>query len=410
MKTVSDRTKYIWNLVGNTMSSLLSVVLLVGVNRVAGEAAGGVFSFTLSIAQLMQYIALFEVRPYQVTDINGRYSFSGYFSLRLFSCAAMLLVGAGYTLLSGLTAEKKLLLGILCIYKAEDAFTDLFAAAYQQHDRIDLAGKNMTIRTAFSMLSFFVVMVFTGELISASLAMCLAIPVAFFLFDWRAKRLFQDIRCRFSFSELKGIVNAVLPLAIAAFVRAYAINVPKYAIDRFLGDTAQNRYGILFMPSMVVNLFSIFLFYPRLRRMSEEWNNGKVNGLSRYIRRILLLLAGMTVLCTIVAIWPGLPVLSLMYGVDLSAEGVSIALLMMFGGFNAAEIFLYYVIVAVRKQYLPVIVYSVAAVLLSLVSGPLVCTYRIPGAAISIVLAFLFIVLVYGGVLYAVFRRKERKL
>lgn len=322
----------------------------------------------------------------------------------------MLLTGAGYILLSGFPAEKKLLLGILCFYKAEDAFTDLFAAAYQQHDRVDLAGKNMALRTALSMLSFLVVMAFTGEPVPASLAMCLANPASFLMFDGRAKSLFPDIRCRFSFSELKGIVIAVLPLAIAAFVRAYAINVPKYAIDRFLGDTVQNRFGILFMPSMVINLFSTFLFYPRLRRMAEEWNNGEISGLRRYIRRILLLLAGMTALCAAAAVWPGLPVLSLLYGVNLSADGVSIALLMVFGGLNAAEIFLYYVIVAVRKQYLPVIVYAVAAVLLTLVSGPLVRAREIPGAALSIVFAFLFIVLVYGGVLLAVFGRKGRKL
>ena len=101
---------------------------------------------------------------------------------------------------------------------------------------------------------------------------------------------------------------------------------------------------------------------------------------------------------------------ALLYGVNLSADGVSIALLMVFGGLNAAEIFLYYVIVAVRKQYLPVIVYAVAAVLLTLVSGPLVRAREIPGAALSIVFAFLFIVLVYGGVLLAVFGRKGRKL
>ena len=125
-------------LIGCAMNALLSVILLLGVNRFAGEAAGGLFSFAFANAQVLQYIALFEVRPYQVTDVNGRYSFSGYYTLRLLSCAAMLLTGAGYILLSGFPAEKKLLLGILCFYKAEDAFTDLFAAAYQQHDRVTI--------------------------------------------------------------------------------------------------------------------------------------------------------------------------------------------------------------------------------------------------------------------------------
>lgn len=410
MKTVSDKSKFIWNLIGCAMNALLSVILLLGVNRFAGEAAGGLFSFAFANAQVLQYIALFEVRPYQVTDVNGRYSFSGYYTLRLLSCAAMLLTGAGYILLSGFPAEKRIVVALLCLYKALEAFMDLFAAAYQQRDRVDLSGKNMAFRTMLVIAAFLITMGFTGKLVPSSVAMCLAVPVSAILFDYRVCRLFPDIRCRFSFSELKGIVIAVLPLAIAAFVRAYAINVPKYAIDRFLGDTVQNRFGILFMPSMVINLFSTFLFYPRLRRMAEEWNNGEISGLRRYIRRILLLLAGMTALCAAAAVWPGLPVLSLLYGVNLSADGVSIALLMVFGGLNAAEIFLYYVIVAVRKQYLPVIVYAVAAVLLTLVSGPLVRAREIPGAALSIVFAFLFIVLVYGGVLLAVFGRKGRKL
>lgn len=396
MRTVSAKSQYIWNLIGCTMNAVLSVILLLGVNRLAGSEAGGLFSFAFANAQVFQYIALFEVRPFHVTDVERKYTFSTYFTLRLVSCTLMLLAGGGYILLTDFSLDKKLLLGVLCLYKALEAFSDLFAAAYQQQGRIDLGGMNMTFRTTLVMASFLIVMATTNDLLIASVSMCASVVVSTVGFDCLVMRQFPDIRCRLRFSQLRSIVLAVLPLAAASVLRAYTVNAPKYAIDRVLGDAAQNRYGILFLPAMVVNLFGTFLFYPKLHELTEDWKCGRYRKLSAYIRRLMCILAGATVAGMAAAVFLGIPILSALYNTPLGGDRGVMALLMLFGGLNAAEIFLYYVVVSIRKQVLPVIVYAASSALSAVLSVPLVRTGGLIGAGLMLVIVFSLITVTYG--------------
>lgn len=407
MNTVSTKAKYIWNLIGCTLNALLTVVLMLVVNRFIGEEAGGLFSFAFANAQVMQYIALFEVRPFQVTDIDKHYSFASYFTLRMFSTAAMLGCAAGYVLLSGYDPFKKQVLGLLCLFKAMDACVDLFAAAYQQNDRVDLAGKNMAFRTALSMVAFTLAIGISKDLRVGGIAMCLAMLLSWLSFDFRAYHRFPDIRCRLRFSQLRSIVLAVLPLAAASVLRAYTVNAPKYAIDRVLGDAAQNRYGILFLPAMVINLFGTFLFYPKLHELTEDWKCGRYRKLSAYIRRLMCILAGATVAGMAAAVFLGIPILSALYNTPLGGDRGVMALLMLFGGLNAAEIFLYYVVVSIRKQVLPVIVYAASSALSAVLSALLVRTGGLIGAGLMLVIVFSLITVTYG-IYIALFIQKAK--
>ena len=75
-------------------------VLMIVVNRVIGEEGGGVFTLAFSHAQLMYYLATLEVRPIQSTDVNQKYRFADYFSLRTVSSAFMILASLGYVLIT----------------------------------------------------------------------------------------------------------------------------------------------------------------------------------------------------------------------------------------------------------------------------------------------------------------------
>ena len=64
------KANFTWSMIGAICESALNFVLLIVVNRLAGEVAGGVFTFAFSHAQLMYYLGTLEVRPIQSTDVN----------------------------------------------------------------------------------------------------------------------------------------------------------------------------------------------------------------------------------------------------------------------------------------------------------------------------------------------------
>ena len=86
------KANVLWNMIGSICESALNLVLMIVVNRVAGEAAGGIFTFSFSHAQMMYYLGTLEVRPIHSTDVRQKYRFADYFSLRMVSCGIMILI------------------------------------------------------------------------------------------------------------------------------------------------------------------------------------------------------------------------------------------------------------------------------------------------------------------------------
>ena len=76
---------YFWNTAASAMMSLATVILTVVVTRSAGLAAGGVFGLAYQAGQQFQPLGVYEVRPYQVTDLEHRFSFGTYLATRMMS-------------------------------------------------------------------------------------------------------------------------------------------------------------------------------------------------------------------------------------------------------------------------------------------------------------------------------------
>ena len=60
-----QRKNFIWNMLGSTLYSFASIILLAAATRVLGEDKAGVFSIAFTTGQLMLTIGFYEMRPYQ---------------------------------------------------------------------------------------------------------------------------------------------------------------------------------------------------------------------------------------------------------------------------------------------------------------------------------------------------------
>ena len=148
------KANFTWNMIGSICESALNFVLLIVVNRIIGEAGGGVFTLAFSHAQLMYYLATLEVRPIHSTDVKQKYRFADYFSLRMVSCAVMIAASLGYVLIMDGDPFKRRIMMYMCLYKAIEAVLDLFASMFQQHDRIEYSGKVSVFRVSLILVTF----------------------------------------------------------------------------------------------------------------------------------------------------------------------------------------------------------------------------------------------------------------
>ncbi len=396
---VSNREKYFWNMMGSLCNAFSTVILLLLVNWILGKEMGGLFSLACANAQMMLIIGGFEVRPIQTTDVDGEYSFQTYFTTRIISCVLMMCVCIVYSFFSGFRGEKLWVVIAFAAFKMVEAFTDVFGGMYQQYDRIDLTGKTFSVRVVFSTIIFGVALLCTHSLLAGAIAMVVVSFFLFFLYDIHFVMLFPNIKIGISFQRMDALIRDVFPLFIAAFIMSYISNAPKYAIDVFCSDILQNKYSILFMPAFVVNLFSIFVFRPVLVDMTKRWNQHDIAGLMRYIKKSVFFIIAMTIVCIVGGILVGIPVLSIIYRVDLSTDKLVLIVVMIYGGFSAFNTYFYYVITVMRAQNKILIGYITAFLVVLILSPILVRKLQLMGAAMcsaigSMILDIIFVIII----------------
>ena len=176
----SEKRNIIWNMIGSFLYALASMVLSIAVVQIAGEDAGGIFTFAFStFGQHMFMAAYFGIRPFQITDMEHRYSFGDYLGLRYITCLAAILIGLGYVWIQDYDIQKGGVIFLMVVYKVIDALADVYEAEFQRVGKLYLTGKSNTFRTIFSVTSFLFVLSMTKDLLQASIVAAAAQIVGF---------------------------------------------------------------------------------------------------------------------------------------------------------------------------------------------------------------------------------------
>ena len=394
---ISTKRVLFWSTAGSIAAAASSFLLLMIVTRVMGADASGNYSIGYSIAQLMWTIGVFEETTYFATDARGRFTSEQYFAFKILSTALMAVVSVVYTLSFGYPAEKCLLTLWLCAFRGVDAFGLYYYAAFQKAGRLDLSGFYSTWEMVLSTVAFGVVLVLTRDVV---LAVIVATVVEAL---WIA--VYNNVRLRavapiqgpdFSPVAMRSLLVELLPLFLSSFVQIYLSNIPKYAIDAICAPEVQTLYNVIFMPSFVINPFMLFVMRPLLTPLSESWLKGEVAEFRRIIRKLVLAVAGMTVVVVGLASLLCVPVLELVFSIDLKGSLPALLVVLLGGGIASAANVLYYAIVILRRQRAILLAYVAAVASATLAAAPLVSAFGLLGAGMTYCVSVLALLVVYA--------------
>ena len=411
-KTPTGKAVAFWNMMGSLVNAATSVILLMMVTRTLGDEKAGVFSFGFSVSLMMLTVGMFEVRPFQSTDIYKQFSFPQYFSFRLLTCLLMLLSCVGYVAVNGYAAEKAWVVLLLCVLKCVEAVCDVFNGQAQQNDRLDIAGFSLSVRVCVYCVGFLVSLLLTRNLLFSCGVMVLLALLWLLVFDVPTGKYFEKCGLDFQKSSILGLLKACFPLFLASFLMMYISNAPKFAVDAYLSDEYQTYYGILFMPASVINLFSLFAFRPLLTKLTAMWNENRRKAFLLTVGKLILWILFVTAAALLGGWLLGIPVLSLLYGTDLSAYKAELMVVLVGGGFNALCVLLYYMITVMLRQKYVLIGYTVAALTAWFSGDRLVRAFGLMGASytylLSVAVLCILFICIFTGVLLLKRHEKER--
>ena len=285
---------------------------------------------------------------------------------------------------------------------------DTFEGEFQKEERIDMSGKSEFYRIFFSILVLVVTVIITRNLIFSLICMNVVALLIILCLDASVAAGRVKICIVRDYRRVFVLFKVCLPLAISTFLSNYIINSSKLSVDRMLGDAAQLYYTAVFMPNMVINLFSGIIFKPMQTSMAVNYYEKKHKNFWHIIFRMFAIIAGFTLICEVGAYILGIPVLSWLYGVNLKDYKMTLLLLLLCGGVNAVNIIFYYVLAIMRKQKYMTILYLIVCGVALIIMDPITGRLGLNGAALGyLILVVLLGVLLMGYILYQI--RKDRK-
>ena len=397
------RKNYFWNTLGSLMNAASTVLMLMVVTRTMGAAAGGVFSLAYAVAQQLMVIGHFEIRTYQVTDTEEVFSFGVYLAARIITTVLMIAGIAIFTLQSQGLSYEGLLYALIASLRLFDVVEDVFHGMFQQHGRLDIAGRAFFYRVLATVVGFAVGVLLTKNLlVGAAVSFVASLVVMVALVVPPTKKM-ASLKPTFDFTQITKLLVTTAPLFAGSFLLTYVVGAPRYA----LGGLSNQE--LLAMPAMVINLLSNFVFKPLLTQMAEYWNNQQDKQFVGLILKGFAVVALATVVSMALA-WPlGAPVLGLLYGLDFEPYKLELLMLLFGGLLNALTVILYYAVVTMRKQVAVFVSYAAGAGFAALTGGWFVGSFGIMGACVLYDASLAILALVFGIFCFLGFKDQKKK-
>lgn len=390
------RKNYFWNTLGSLMNAASTVLMLMAVTQTMGAAAGGIFSLAYAIAQQLMVVGHFEIRTYQATDTEEKFPFGVYLGARCITTVCMMVGVVVYSAATqGLTYEG-LLFTLIASLRLFDVIEDVFHGMFQQHGRLDIAGRAFFFRVLTTVIAFAVGVVLTKNLLVACLVSFAASAVVMVVLIYAPAKAMESLKPSFDLRFIGKLLLTTTPLFAGSFLLTYVVGAPKYAMASFMSKEYQTFYAVLSMPAMVINLLSNFVFKPLLTDMAERWTSRNTGAFLSLILKGFGVVTLATVL-TMVLAWPlGVPVLSALYGLDFSPYQVELMVLLVGGWLNALTVILYYAVVTMRKQVGVLVSYACGAGFAFVASSYFITTWGIMGACLLYDASLLVLAIVFS--------------
>jgi O-antigen/teichoic acid export membrane protein len=428
LKPLTLRRNFSWTFTGNLIYAASQWGMLVVLAKLGSPEMVGQFTLGLAVTAPVIMFTNLQLRGIQATDAKGDYVFSDYLGLRLIGTGFALLIIAGITLKAGYRLETSLVILAIALAKAFESISDVFYGLIQQHERMDRIAIALMIKGPLSLLLLAIGVSLTGSVVGGAIGLAIAWGLVLFGWDLRNGRLILNTSSngreeadlladaepansqnplypRWHLKTLKKLVLLALPLGFVMMLISLNTNIPRYFIERYLGERELGIFAamsyLMVVGSMVVSALAESAS-PRLAKYYAAGN-------STAFRTLLLKLVGVGLMLgtggVFVAVVAGKPILTLLYRPEYADRADLFAWLMVAAGIGYVSSFLGYGMTAARY-------FRVQMPLFVLVTGScaIACFWLIPtqgvrGAAIALIVgAIVQAVFTLGVIFHAIYR------
>lgn len=383
------KKNFIWNMFGMTFNSFNSLFYMIIITRINGTNDAGIFTLAFSIACLVFYIGTYAGRVYQVTDSSKIVSTSDYVVHRLIAFGILIITSFVYSLIMGYSNQKLIIVLLLCLLKGLEALSDVFYGILQKNDYLYKAGFSLTIKSLLSITVFFVTDIASHNVVLSILSMILVWGLMLFFYDIPSSYRIEKFNWNVNKENIFFLFKDGFFVFLINFFSVYIVNAPKYAADGVLTNSMQAVFGIVLMPATLVSLAVQYLIQPYLKKISIYYERGDINSFNKIIMKLFLFTVVFGIVCLVGAYILGIPVLSLVYGINLIEYRIQLEIIILGAIFYSLSIILSAAMITTRYTFIQFLIYVLTAIIGFVLSNFFISIFKLNGAVLSYILIML---------------------
>ncbi len=395
MKKV-DSKNFLWNIIGLTLYSFVSLFLLIIVKRINGMNIAGIFTYSFSLTTLCFYISLYYSRVYQISNYNNNKDFNQYFSFRLISCIVALLLIVIFCLISGFSFNKFFIIILLMLFRTLDALSDTFYGYVQSKGYLYKVGISYSLKSIIGVVLFVFIDYYFKNLFLAIIFLVLINLIFLIFYDYKNyKKTSNNERIRLVFSNNKLILKEAFPIFIFSFLNVYLANSQKYVLEYFVENDIQTIFGILIMPATVLSLVGNYLIMPFVNKFNELKKECNITGFYKLSYKILCILFLCGILGIIVCYYVGIPILNIIYSINLDSYKFLFIIIIFASILNAISMVISNLMTILNRNRVQLYIYILVSVVGTFLNVLFIRHMFISGAIYSYLVIYVLMVILY---------------
>jgi len=287
---VSLGWNFAWTLAGNAVYAAGQWAILSLAAKLGGREMLGQYALAVAVTTPVVMLSHLNLRAVLATDMEERHRFGDYLAVRLATTGlglggiAVIAWGAGYR---GPLAAVILATGAA---QSVENVSDIYYGAMQRRERMDQIARSMMARSVVSAAAFGAAVWASGSLVAGVAALGLGRAAVLLVYD-RPRGPAGERVARPEWGEGWKIARTALPLGVVLMLVALNSNLPRYAIERYLGTLELGAFAaaasFVTAGSTLVNAIGQAAT-PRLARYASQRNRARFLRLSLQLGALAL--------------------------------------------------------------------------------------------------------------------------
>jgi len=402
---LSLRANFSWTLVGNVVYAACQWGMLTVLAKLGSPEAVGQFSLGLAVGAPVMMLANLQLRQIQATDARREYAFGDYLALRLLTTALAYGVIVALALSAGYRAEVVAVILALGLQKAFQSLSDVYHGLLQQRERMDRIARSLLLKGPLALAALAVAYALSRSVAVAALALAGVYAAVWLGYDRHSARLVaaeEPLRPRWSRARLQRLAWLALPLGLVMMLISLNGNIPRYIIERTLGEAELGIYSAMAYLQVAGGTVVSALGQSASPRLAQHYAAGQYGAFRRLLLRLVGLGAGLGAAAVLGALLLGRPLLTLLYTAEFAAQSHLLVWIMAAAGVSYVSATLLYPVSATRRFPTLLIPYLVQTCLTALAALLLVPNQGLGGAALATGLSALLGCMVSPALLFGV--------